>query len=462
MKRRRFIQALGAASVVPLTTIDKSRAQPDENVFEEPARHIPCVGNFDVIVAGAGPAGVAAAVFAARAGARVLLIEVHGCLGGVWTAGQLTWLFEMNKPGFANEIKIRLDQRGARVGKHPERFAYAVEPMKQILDEICREANVSVQLFTRVVAAYKDTDNKLHTLITESKSGRQAWQASIFIDATGDGDLGALAGCGFDIGKPVTGETQPGTLMGMISVKNIDALQDYISFWQGDLKTRSRATKNMRDAFRRAGINGSFSEPTLFHQSQNALAVMFNHEYGLNATDASSITKATMNARWEVNEIVDALRDLGGPWEDIRLISTAEQIGIREGRRLHGLYTITKEDLIEGRRQPDATCTVSFNVDIHSLDPKRGKETEQTGVHVKPYQIPMRALIAEDVNGLLMAGRCISGDFIAHGSYRVTGVSTATGQAAGVAAALASQQNKLPQAIDWKIIETKLSELGVT
>jgi flavin-dependent dehydrogenase len=179
--------------------------------YHEPARVLPVVQEADVIVCGAGPAGVAAAIAAGRAGARTCLIEVHGCLGGVWTAGQLAWVFDIEKPGLARELTQALDRRGARIGENQERYAYDIEAMKLLLEHLCTEAGVGVRLHTRVVAAACDPSNRLCTVVTESKSGREAWRGKVFVDATGDGDLAAQAGCGFDLGHPDTGQVQPMT-----------------------------------------------------------------------------------------------------------------------------------------------------------------------------------------------------------------------------------------------------------
>ncbi len=137
--------------------------------------------------------------------------------------------------------------------------------------------------------------------------------------------------------------------------------------------------------------------------------------------------------------MVEALRKKGGPWRDLLLVATPDQIGVREGRRVHGRYTVSEQDLLKGARHKDAVCTVTFQVDVHSTDPTRGKGFEHYSTKTLPYDIPLRALVAKDVDNLLLAGRCISGDFIAHASYRVTGVSTALGQAAGIAAAIAAK-----------------------
>jgi hypothetical protein len=176
---------------------------------------------------------------------------------------------------------------------------------------------------------------------------------------------------------------------------------------------------------------------------------MTNHEYGFKGISARDVTKATLDARRELHALLDGLRAQGGVWKNLRLVATAEQIGVREGRRLRGLYTVSSEDLRLGRAQEDAVCRVTFPIDVHSTDPAKEKGIEQRDWRAKPYDIPLRSLIAKDVPGLMMAGRCISGDFIAHSSYRVTGNAVALGEAAGNVAAVAAKTRRLPQEVPW-------------
>ncbi|HAO48016.1 MAG TPA: FAD-dependent oxidoreductase, partial [Runella sp.] len=145
------------------------------------------------------------------------------------------------------------------------------------------------------------------------------------------------------------------------------------------------------------------------------------------------------------------------------IVATPEQIGIRDGRRIQGRYTVTKEDLVVGARHTDAVTRPTFGVDIHATDRKTNEvETiSRGGIKMIPYDIPLRALIAKDVDGLMMAGRCISGDFTAHASYRVTGNAVAMGEAAGAVAALAAKSNKLPHEIDWSDAAQLLHQLGM-
>jgi hypothetical protein len=332
--------------------------------------------------------------------------------------------------------------------------------MKLLLEEIFVEAGVKFQLHTRVSAAYRE-GKRLTTIVTESKSGRQAWRAPVFIDTTGDGDLGALAGCSFEYGEADSCPCQPMSLNALLVCKDVAALQPFIHG-----SDPSKADGIAKDVFLKEIQRGehfpSYSKPTLWQVRDNLLLVMMNHQYGVPCFDAAKITEATVQARAELHKIVNGLRKLGGPWEGLQIAATAEQIGVRDGRRIAGRYTVNKDDLIAGARYDDAVVRPTFPVDIHALSKEANKTAaySNAGVKVKPYDVPLRALIAKDVDGLMMAGRNISGDFIAHASYRVTGNSVAMGEAAGVTAALAATTKRLPHEVPWSEGEAKLKALG--
>ena len=154
---------------------------------------------------------MAAAVASARSGAATVLLESHGCLGGVWTAGQVAWVIDSsNKSGLMQEFTEDLFRMGAarRRVANGRNYGFDVENMKLLLEAKCLDAGVRLLLHARVAAAQRRGRTIRHA-ISESKSGRQAWSGKVHIDATGDGDLGALAGCGFDVGHPETGRVQP-------------------------------------------------------------------------------------------------------------------------------------------------------------------------------------------------------------------------------------------------------------
>lgn len=161
---------------------------------------------------------------------------------------------------------------------------------------------------------------------------------------------------------------------------------------------------------------------------------MVNHEFAVPCDDAEMYTAHTVAARAEINKMAAALRDMGGVWKNMRLALTASHLGIREGRRLRGKYEITAEDVARGARFEDAVCRVEYWTDIHGLDASSSAFSDG-GMKSKPYDIPMRALESADFSNLYMAGRCISGGFIPHASYRVTGNAAAMGEAVGKKAA---------------------------
>ncbi|WP_020530359.1 FAD-dependent oxidoreductase [Flexithrix dorotheae] len=451
MKRRKFIRS-GGLLAIPALNVNNLLGKPPssmENSLTEKTREIPVVGNYDVIICGAGPAGVTAAIEAGRTGAKTLLLEVHGCLGGVWTAGLLTWILDnKNKSGIMEEIITSLKQMQA-VSDIPtgSSISFDAELMKVLLEQMCLEARVDVQYFTRAVATSIDSKNRITHVITESKSGREAWGGKVFIDASGDGDLAALSGCSFDLGNE-KGEMQPFSLLAMVGGVRVDEIKEFVR-WEGDSGQQSKS--RLVEQIVKAGILPSYTKPGLYPVRDDLFMFMGNHEYGYSSLNAKEISKATLHARAELHSIINGLQSLGGPWKSLKLISTAEQIGVREGRRIHGLYQVTQKDLISGIRHNDAVCRVNFGVDVHSVKKEGEKKgSYNQGIKSKPYDIPLRALIAKDVNGLMMAGRCISGDFIAHSSYRVTGNSVPMGQAAGKVAAMAALENKLPQDIKWQ------------
>ncbi len=450
MKRREFLGG-GAGAALAFGAPWRGSATSSatkSGVVQEPARELPVVDEADVIVCGAGPAGVAAAVAAARKGAKTLLLEAHGCLGGIWTAGLLSYVLDHNnKRGLMQEILAQMKAKdGLAFNRHGKMTnGYQPELMKIVLEDLCAESGVEIQLHTRVCAALRGTDNRLSHVVTESKPGREAFAGKLFIDCTGDGDLGAAAGVEFDVGHPETGRTQPFSLMALIS--GITAADVDGFFREDDSKGWAGPKDRLRKEMGKGGHSPSYSKPSFFRLRDDLFALMANHEYGFQSASARDVTQATLRARRELHRLIDGLRSLGGVWQRVCIVATAEQIGTREGRRLQCLYTVLTDDLREGRKHPDAVCRVTFPIDVHSTDPKKQKGIEKASFRAKPYDIPLRALIARDVDGLMMAGRCTSGDFIAHSSYRVTGNAVAMGEAAGKVAAVAAKTNRLPQAV---------------
>lgn len=422
----------------------------------EPERVLEAKESFDVVVCGGGPAGIAAALSAARCGARVCLIEAHGCLGGIWTSGLLSYVLDGgSKGGILRELFARMEQLQARNNG----VIFDVETMKVVLETLCAQAGVCIRLFTRVVAAHRDDSGRLAAIVTESKSGREAWSAKVFIDATGDGDVAAQAGCAFAYGEETSGAAQPMSLNALVTAGPPEQFAALTS------ETQARGIRLLTEA-QRAGFRLSYERSSMWHIRDGLYILMANHQYGVSGLDADDLTRATMAARLEIFQLVEALRSLGGIWKDLRLVATANQIGVREGRRIKGRYAVNLDDILQGRRHEDGICRVHFNLDVHSPHPDERTGMERYDAKFldyraksRPYDIPLRALIARDVDGLLMAGRCISGDFLAHSSYRVTGNAVAMGQAAGTLAALSAHMDTLPHRVPWSEVRKRLGEL---
>ena len=407
-------------------------------------------GKYDVIVCGGGPSGFAAAVSSARKGAETLLIEQGGCLGGFWTRGLLTWLIDtFDKGALLDEVMERLE--GSADGrKFPDisRFTADSERTKLEFERMCKESGVDILYHTFVSGAVTD-QRRIRSVLTESKSGHVYFDATVFIDATGDGDLGYYCGASFDIGNE-DGVTQPMSLVAHVDGVTISGTP-YDSRYAPNKEAKSLLLEDMAAS----GVSPSYKSPLIavLSEKYNTLGFMVNHEYG-NGSNIKDITEGTLRAREEIHTIVDKLRDHGGMWKNMHVTATADMIGIREGRRIKGLYRITADDVAEGRSFDDGICTVTFNTDIHSLRPEKDKAFEQKyGIKHPPYQIPLRALVSADVDNLMMAGRCISGDFAAHASYRVGGPAFRTGEAAGVCAAYCAKKGILPSEAVGMLIE---------
>jgi hypothetical protein len=455
--RRRFFK-MGAAAAVgwtvgaPAVHGEDSGSAVKDGTYLEPSRRVPIVAEADVVVCGGGPAGVAAALAAARAGARTRLLETHGCLGGIWTSGLLSYILDSsNKPGIMHEILTALQAREKDVRRAPS--MYDPEAVKLLLEQMCEEAGVELQLHTHCAAAVRDEANRLALVVTESKSGREAVAGKVFVDCTGEGDVAHQAGCGWDYGRPETGDAQPMSFVVLLTGIHLDEIRPYVSSMPGD------TWAGPKDALaglikESSGFGPSYSKPSLFPIRETLFCLMANHEYQLRGFDAREVTKATLQGRAELHRMIDGLRSLGGPWKDIRICNSPERIGVRESRRIHGRYTISGDDIARGAQFDDAVCRCTFPVDVHSTTADRGKGIEAAPVRAKPFDIPYRSLVAKDVQGLMMAGRCISGDFYAHSAYRVTGNAVSMGQAAGLAAATAAKDGLLPHEIDW----TKLAK----
>ena len=409
---------------------------------------IPEAGAAEVIVAGGGPAGVCAAIAAAETGAVTMLIEEAGCLGGVWTSGALAWILDAegkSRKSILTRIVKTLRQRDELEFAGAGTPAFQVEAMKVLLDELSLAAGVKIRCYTRVVGVKRSSEGAISHLITESDSGREAWGGRVFIDCTGDGTLGALAGNAFELGEPSTHRTQPMSLLALLTGLDPEQVRPYLAEQGAWHEVAARFSSLLSEGTYRPSYRGV----ALFHLGKGLFMLMANHQYGCSSLDAGDLTKATIAARGEIYRQIQILRTRGPVWRNVQLVATGARIGAREGRRLNGLYRVTLRDVLTGKTHPDGICPVRFGIDVHALSQDGDCKLEATPPVAGCYEIPLRALIARDLPNLLMAGRCISGDFYAHASYRVSGNAAVTGQAAGILAALAAKRGTFPANVDY-------------
>ena len=431
MNRREFICSLGAAATL------KGIAAPERT--------------YDLVVAGGGPAGIAAAVTAGRRGLKVALLESQGALGGVWTSGLLSCLLGFDQSPMDREFVERLRRWEAvspRKPNAPSAWIYEPEYMKRVCEDMCIEAGVDFVFHSPVVAAVRD-GRRVAAAVTESKSGRMEWKGRYFMDCTGDGDLAALARCGFSTGgySPTDAE-QPASLIALVMLPGPVPAACIANDDSNFIPVELDAKAALRGELAKVGVTPSYGNPTLFRLRGSLYALMANHEYDVNVDDAAAITRATVRARREIIDMVDALANKGGAaWSGARVVTTAAQLAHRRARRIHGRYTLSLEDLLQGRRFEDGIASCDFCLDVHAVSRAMNAKNPAgapPGCSVKPYQIPLRACQAADVDNLYMAGRCISGEFLPQASYRITGA--AVGMGAGVAEKIAELCNKERQA----------------
>lgn len=380
----------------------------------------PVYGEYDIVVVGAGPAGCGAALSAARGGAKVLLMDRFNCLGGAWTTGFMNPLFDWkNKTGVLAELIEGLKARDAWGGFWDESFQY--EAMKVLLEDKMREAGVTV-LFETTFSRTLTDGRRVTGVVAENRSGRFAFPARLVFDCTGDGAVAASAGCDFEIGEDgdVT-KCQPMTLM----------------FLVGNIPEKYAGGLLLREKLDRAYELGGKEIP--FHRGYLIPApnvhygvIQFTHMYDYDPLSVESVTAATMEGRRQMFEAVGLLKQYDEEFRDLEIIASSAVLGIRESRRIVGDYTLTVDDLLNGARFWDGVCEVRFGADIHTKS-----NLGQRCFPVKPYQIPFRSLLPKGWDGIVVAGRCISGTHEAMASYRVTGNCCRMGDSAGTIAAYA-------------------------
>lgn len=424
----------------------------EHDVYEAP-RTIRVRDSVDVLICGGGPAGVGAALAASREGARTMLVERFGMLGGMWTVGLVNPFFECwNKGYIVQEMIDRLKAAGAW-----RRWLFAAtfdpEVMKLTLESMMAEAGVQLLYYTVVTDAILE-EGSLRGVVIESKAGREAIIANVVVDATGDGDVAARAGCSYEIGREPDGVVQPVTLMFEVSGAEWFEQTEARPLFDKMQATIERERLNISMPTERAGY-----APWIITLPSNGIsAVQTTHVYRINPLDPADLTNATIAARRQASEMETVLRKTPG-FEKVRLLRTAPTLGLRESRRVFGRARLAHADLMAGRRFPNAIATCAFGIDVHTPDPDSSRPNRPDG-RSRAFEIPYGCLVAADVEGLLLAGRCISGDHHAHAAYRVTGTAMATGQAAGMAAAWSVRDREPPSRVDGVKLKAALAARG--
>lgn len=428
---------------------------------------------YEVIVVGGGTAGWVAAVAAARNGADTLLIERYGFLGGTATASLVgPWMrfatpTEQLITGIFEEYRQRLAAKGGIKGN-----TFNFELAKQIALEMVLEAGANLLLHSQFITCEVDTSIIRHILIA-NKSGLQKFKGEIFIDATGDGDVAASAGCPFKVGRDPDGVTQGITLMFIVGGVDFAKVYRYfeqhpdeyihweedVDYWKTGVLCRAGFFRAVEEAKKKGQLDQEV--PYLFFISvpgDNMVVFNTTHVYQVNPLDAWELTEAEIRLRRQVWQIMEILKELPG-FEKSYLVQTAVQAGIRESRHITGEYVFNGDDVRKGKKFDDVIARGNYGIDIHSNESETGDFMEDFSAE-KTYDIPYRSLVPLKIDNLLLAGRCISADHYGEAAMRIQPICMAIGEAAGTAAALCLKLKTIPRKLEVKKLQLRLKEQG--
>lgn len=427
---------------------------------------IEIIDTVDVLVAGAGPAGICAAVAAARLGVKVLLIERYGAVGGNLTLGNVSPILgKVSKGTMYDEVIDLLSAKHQDELKVETRNGKEIhidaEEAKGILINFLYKNDVDVMLQTSICDVIKE-DNAINSVVVMTAFGMKLIKAKRVIDATGDGTVAFLAGCKYKVGRESDGRTQPVTLE--FTINNVDESRAIMCFGGSDPVTLPDG-KKYSEFCKECEQNGILPKNvsivrlhrTFYSGERNVNATQMNEISGL---DTADLYKAEVELRNQIDRVVDFLRKYIPGYENCMLKTTADTLGVRETRRIMGEYVMCDTDVEQGKNYDDAIVhNAWFLIDIHN--PSGGGQAEGHSKMAQPYDIRYGALLPLGVENLLTAGRCISGTHRAHASYRVMAICMATGEAAGIAAALSIKENVMPRNLHIRKIREVLIDKGI-